>query len=503
MTRWLDRVTGKVTMYRLVLLCLLALAVEAILLSLTGAVAYSPLAIIVSGVVVVAVTWLSNRLLALLFRVQPHSESALITGMILFFIFLPLLDGMQLLGIALAGVLASASKYLLAIRGRHIFNPAAAGAFIESVILPANGPGWWIANPWLLPLVILAALLILFRTRHLTLGVIFVVVSAIALTLSLTANGLTFTTALTTAFVSFPIVYFGGFMLSEPLSLPPRRWQQIAVAVIVAILFAFPLHIGVFYGGYPLALMIGNLLAFLVGQRRSIRLEYLGRSQLSPTSWEFSFKPRRPVSFDAGQFMELTVPHRAADIRGLRRTFSIASAPSNPDVVSFGLRTAERSSSFKSTLLALKPGHTVMATAIGGDFVLPRDPATPLLFVAGGIGITPFVSQLSQLASTGEKRDIVLVYSSTSATDIAYLERVDFDGTRILLVAPERPTDLPDNWHYLGAGPVTADLLLAAVPDARSRHAYVSGPPALVHDLKPALRRAGIRRVKTDYFSGY
>ena len=82
----------------------------------------------------VGLTYASNRALAALFRVRPHSESSLITGLLLYFLFWPTcsvrLRRRGLAGVALACVLASASKYALAWRGRHIFNPAAAGAFI-------------------------------------------------------------------------------------------------------------------------------------------------------------------------------------------------------------------------------------------------------------------------------------------------------------------------------------------------------------------------------------
>jgi ferredoxin-NADP reductase len=268
------------------------------------------------------------------------------------------------------------------------------------------------------------------------------------------------------------------------------------------VLFGLIFRFGAIQSSFQLALIIGNLLAFLVGQRRGIRLSNLGQEQLSPTSWELSFRPLRRIRFTAGQFIELTLPHQGADVRGLRRTFSIASAPSH-DVVKLGIRTAERSSSFKSALLALEPGATVIATAIGGDFVLPKDTAKPVLLVAGGIGITPYVSHLAELEASAEKRDVVLVYSSSSADDLAYAERLNNSDHRVLLVAPSAPAVLPAHWTYLGAGPLSADLLTSAVPDAKSRAAYVSGPPTLVRALRPALRRAGVRSVKTDYFSGY
>jgi len=205
--------------------------------------------------------------------------------------------------------------------------------------------------------------------------------------------------------------------------------------------------------------------------------------------------------------------------------------------VRFGMRIPEVSSSFKRAILALEPGEVVSATSIGGDFVLPRDTARPLLMVAGGIGITPFVSQLAHLEASGDRRDVVLVYSSSRAEEIAYVERLagaassgsapvgstpagtssagtspagtspagsaSASSTRVLLVSPSAPDSLPANVTWLGAGPLTGDMLLAAVPDAQARDALVSGPPHMVHALRSALRRAGVRRVKADYFSGY
>jgi ferredoxin-NADP reductase len=511
---WLDVVTGRVTMYRLVLICLLAILVEAMLVSLAGQLpAESPIAILASTLVAVGVCYIANRLLALAFRVKSHSESALVTGLILALLFQPAFTLASLTTVVIAAVLAMGSKYVLAFRRRHIFNPAAIGALLTGWIIPSTFAtnaiaGWWVGNPWLLPVTALGAFAILYRTRHLTMGLVFIVIAATALIVPAMLQAQTFSEALSTAFGSSPIVFFAGFMLSEPLTLAPRRWQQIAEAALVAILFEFSslfgvgLSIGPLYGGYTLALVIGNLLAFLMGQRRGIQLSYLGRQELSPSSFEFSFEPLRPLRFSAGQYLELTLPHAHQDVRGLRRTFSIASGPSE-EVVRLGIRTSKRSSSFKLAMLDLKPGETVTATSVGGDFLLPKKETKPVLLVAGGIGITPYVSHLAELTASASKRDVVIVYSSSSSEDLAYAGRIGDSHHRVLLVAPSEPATLPEHWSYLGAGPLTADLLTSAVPDARSRAAYVSGPPGLVRALKPALRKAGIRKVKSDYFSGY
>jgi glycine betaine catabolism B len=502
----LDRVTGRVTMYRLVVLALLALLLIALAVSLAGQIFYTPVQILAGGVVAVGATYLSSLAFAAVFRVRAHPSSSIITGLLLLFLFRPTTDLQELSTIALAAVIASASKYLLAIRRRHIFNPAAIGALVVS-LLQLNFAAWWIATPWLLPFTAIAAFVVLYRTHRLTMGLTFIVLAAGLITYTGVSNGTPFGTALGLALTSYPIVFLAGFMLSEPLTLPPRRWQQLALAAVVAVLLWVPFSVGPFYTSPELALVVGNLLAFAVGQRRGIRLSYLGRTALTPTSWEFEFRPHRPLGFSAGQYMELTLPHTKADPRGLRRIFSISSAPGETEVVRFGLRVPEVSSSFKRAILELTPGEVVSATSIGGDFVLPRDASRPLLLVAGGIGITPFISHLSHLASTGQDRDVVLVYSSTRANEIAYLERLSgaeaAGVARVLLVSPTEPESLPSNFTWIGAGPLTGDMLLAAVPDARNRDAFVSGPPQLVHSLRAALRRAGVRRVKADYFSGY
>ena len=217
---------------------------------------------------------------------------------------------------------------------------------------------------------------------------------------------------------------------------------------------------------------------------------------LTPETQELTFRAKRPVSFVPGQYAELTVPHAGVDGRGSRRSFSISSPPNADGRVSFALRVPENSSSFKRALLALEPGDTVHATGIGGDFVLPSDPAVPLLLVAGGIGITPFLSQLRHEPA----RDAVLVYGVSSPDEVPFVE--ELAGVRVVLVGPARPDDLPEGWSYVEAPFLSPELIADAVPDLADRHAYVSGPPAMVNAVRPGLAKR-CKGVKTDYFTGY
>ena len=509
MTAALDRVLGRVTMYALVILCLTLIAVVAFGLSLFGQLNVSPTELLVSAVVLFTFSYLANGVFGVIFRTHPQLSSTAITALILLFVFQPphLDDLAGLGGLALAATAAVASKYLFAWRRRHIFNPAAFGAVVVGITGLAF-PSWWVGTPPLLPFVIIGALLVLFRTRRIPLGAAYVGVAAVTMTLvSVVTAGTSFQTALSFALFSSPIWFFAGFMLSEPLTLPPRRWQQMSLAVFVAIFASIPFQLGpvgapILTNSPQLALLVGNLIAFFFGQRRAIRLDLVGRRRLTPTIWEFSFQPLAPVRFEPGQFVELALPHHHTDARGWRRMFSIASAPKDGEPLRFGIRFPERSSSFKRTLFALEPGSRIMATAVYGDFVLPADTSRKLLLVAAGIGITPFVGQLERIAN-GDKRDVVVVYELTAIDDLAYGHELVAAGCRVIVIAPEVPENLPIGWTWAGAEPLTAEKILETVPDARERETFLSGLPSMVPPLKRALRRSGIKRVRTDAFIGY
>ena len=220
MRRWLDAVTGRVTMYRLVLLALMAVAALALVLSLAGQLAFPIADLLATGIVAVGVTFATSWLFALVFRVKPHPESSLITGFLLFFLFYPSTAVPDLLSVALAATIASASKYLLAIRGRHIFNPAAIGAFVVSV-LGLNAAVWWVATGFLLPFTAIGAFLVLYRSRRLPVGLTFVVMAAAIVVLRLVSSGTGFGDALASTFTSWASC--GRSFLFRPRALERSR----------------------------------------------------------------------------------------------------------------------------------------------------------------------------------------------------------------------------------------------------------------------------------------
>ncbi|TKV29762.1 oxidoreductase [Arthrobacter sp. NamB2] len=503
MTAALDGLLGRITMYRLTLILLLVLTVEALVLSLTGLLAYTPAEI--GGTLVAAVggTIIGTRLMALILRLRPHGDSSLITGLIVFLIMFPSSTAAGLGGVLVAGIAAGASKFLLAFKGRHIFNPAATGAVVAT-LFGVGAAAWWVANAYMLPVVAVGAALLLYRTRKLSMAAVFLVVALGILLFNLVQGGMLPGAGLQLVLTSYPVLFLLGFMMTEPLTLPPLRWQQWLFAAIVATVFALQVSIGPVFLGPEFALVIGNAVAFLLGQRRGVRLSFDGSRQLTPTSTELVFRPAKPVRFRAGQYMELSMPHRGADSRGSRRVFSITSAPQQSDAVTFGLRTTETGSSFKKALLELPKDASITGTVVGGDFTLPRDPSVPLLLAAGGIGVTPFISQLRELAARGEERDVVLVYAVRSVQEIAFRDELTDLGTRVVVFMPSADglPSLPDGWTYGGERPA-AEKLLAAVPDLKQRKVLVSGSPSFIGNFRSEVRTAGVSRVRTDAFLGY
>lgn len=507
-------VLGRVSMYRLVFLALATLAGIALLLSLFDLVGPDPLQLIVTlavlAAVCVGVDAAAQRLLHLPWRL----ESSLITALILLFVLRPTLEPLGLAGIAIAGAVASLSKYVLAWRGRHVFNPAAVGATVLTLLSIAwpdlGASSWWVGTPAMAAPVVLLGLAVLVRTEKLRVVtgflVIAVAVAVVRTSIQYQEAGLEVEALdlLWPILWSSPFLFLGAFMLSEPLTLPPRRWQQFTVAAVVGVLAGWPIPVGDISLGQERALLVGNLVAFVFAARTAVRLTLVSRSAPTPTVRELTFRVHDRLAFLPGQYLELEVPHRHPDARGTRREFSIASAPEDLPELKVAFKegqSAKPQSSYKKALAQVQEGDRLAITGVWGDFLLPKRDVAPILMVAAGIGVTPFVSQLRHARLAGRDRDIVLVYVASEPEELAYRDEIEASGAQVVVFTRTRPDALPENWHWAQGVRLDADGLLRVVPDISARHAYISGPAGLIAELAPALDRA--RSITTDAFSGY
>jgi len=496
----LNTLLNRYSMYKVVSGSLTILFVVAIVLSLLGVIAYSPLAMLASVAVLGFSVFLTSLLFGLIFGVRVHTESSFITAMILFFIFTPTLELTGLAALLITGVIAGASKFLLVWRGRHLFNAAALATFVVGITGLAYA-SWWVGTPVLIPATFLLGFAIIQKTRRVPSSGTFMGVASLLVIAMLMFEGATFGES-AVLWLSWPILFFSSFMLTEPLTLPGKRWQQILEAVVVAILFAIPIHLGDFTTTPALALLVGNLIAFGFTRRRSLQLTFKEQRQLTPTTYEFIFTPSRPLTHQPGQYVEIQVPHKD-DLRGSRRSFSLTSAPGE-DTLRLGIKFYEPSSSLKKTLRTLKKGDVLPTTGINGDFTLPKDATQPLLYVAGGIGITPFISHLQHLTRTKQPRDIVLFYSIAHIGELAYKDILVASGIKVFVITKsDSPIELPIGWVHINAPFITKDTISEYIPDVAARTTFISGPPAMIDGTKKHLSALKAKHIKTDYFIGY
>lgn len=490
---WTDALLGKVTMYRLVIYGLLAIGLSALGLMLSGYLSYSPTAFLLSTVLIVVASYASNKLFGWLFGVRPYAESAIITGLILALLFMPPHNVMGYIDLMLVAVFANASKYILVFRGKHIFNPAAVAIVIAAVSGVAYAT-WWIATPALIPVTILVSLLVLYKIEKIQMALRFLAVALMLIFVQTMLRGSLSPTVIIESMTSWPLFFFAGIMLSEPLTLAPRRQQQMIVAAVVGVLVTTDLHYGSLSMTPALALVIGNGLSFWYGIRRGITLRFVTHKKQGNDSYEFVFDTA-PLQFQPGQYLELSLPHAHADSRGIRRVFSIIGRPGE-DQLSLAMRVPEKASSFKHALLAMKSGQTVHAVRVAGDFVLPDDPAVPILFVAGGVGITPFISFL--MSANG--RRLKLIYAVNDVSDMMFVDQLRQYDVDVVVACPSDATLPEKSWTH-ESGRLNEEIIKRHLPTGA--HVYVSGPPSMVKAVKAAAIGAGATKVHTDLFSGY
>src|SRR3989344_1380649 len=255
----LGRVDGflnRITMYRLLLYYLIAL--------LTAAVA-----------------WLFNTVVARVWKLPMNSESSLLTALILSLIITPGRTYESFLLLLSAALLAMASKYILAISGKHLFNPAALGAVVGALFFE-QGATWWAGgNLPMLPLVLVGGMLVVRKLRRADLVLAFLGVAMIS--------------------TLWPIVVSGGALLG--------------------LFFSPSIRVFSIYFTPELALIVGNVFSCLISPKFKAVLKLKEKREIAADTYEFVFSGQSP-EFLPGQYAEWTLASEKSDSRGNRRYFT-------------------------------------------------------------------------------------------------------------------------------------------------------------------------------------
>jgi ferredoxin-NADP reductase/Na+-transporting NADH:ubiquinone oxidoreductase subunit NqrB len=494
MLNTIDRWLNQITMYRLLLYGLITIAVWATALGFLGVLPYAGLQFMGSAVLLIFISALTNYIFAKITGAATNTESYAITALILFCIMTPPSTPAQFAQLAAVAAIAMASKYIFAIGKKHLFNPAAIALVILGVFGSAESI-WWIATSSMLPLVVILGTLVVRKIRRSSLVISFLITALVIMFVDSPPGLDGLVDFISISLTSWPLIFLGTIMLSEPLTTPPTKKLQILYGVLVGILFNLRFSIGPLHSTPELALVLGNIFSYLVSSKQKLQLTLQSKKQLSTCVHEFVFTPNQKLKFSAGQYLEWTLAHKNVDARGNRRFFTVASSPTESNI-ELGISTAgDKLSSFKRALLSLEVGQELYAGQLSGDFTLPKDQNQKLVFIAGGIGITPFRSMVKYLLDTNQKRDIILLYTCSHQDDFAYLElftQAAKAGVKLVKIATSEQ------------GHLTEVLIKKEVADYPDRRYYLSGSNAMVVSYENLLENLGIPRanIVTDYFPG-
>jgi ferredoxin-NADP reductase len=210
----------------------------------------------------------------------------------------------------------------------------------------------------------------------------------------------------------------------------------------------------------------------------------------------FVFESDQEITRQAGQYLRYILPNDAADERGFKRWFTCSASPTEPGVW-ITTRLVDKRSSFKTALDQLAAGDEVEATDPEGDFLLPQSTERPLVFVAGGIGVTPYRSMLVYVRDKGLKYNIRLLYAARSEQDIAFKPLFDELASSGVCEVVYHTEDTQ--------GRLDAAGIIEAAKDLSKPVYYLSGPEPMVEAFEAAMKEAGVAEddIKGDYFPGY
>ncbi len=225
-----------------------------------------------------------------------------------------------------------------------------------------------------------------------------------------------------------------------------------------------------------------------------MKLKLIEKKLETPNVTTFIFEPQEPITWKPGQYLHYVLHHLPTDDRGSDRWFTNAAAPFQKEIHVTTRHATEKSSTFKQKLFALKEGKNIEITGVMGDFTL-EDPKKNYVFIAGGIGITPFRSIIKQLDHDKKPINVTLLYSNHDQ-NIVFKEELETIASRNPHFAI----------HYIFSPEhINEKKIKELIPDIMKPIFYVSGPEPMVDSLIKILKQMGILEdhIKGDWFPGY
>jgi ferredoxin-NADP reductase len=230
------------------------------------------------------------------------------------------------------------------------------------------------------------------------------------------------------------------------------------------------------------------------------------REEIAEGTMAFHLEKPTGFEFRPGQSIDLSLINPAeSDSEGNSRAFSIASAPYEDELL---LATRMRDTAFKRVLRALPIGASVKIDGPSGYFTLHRNPTRPAVFLAGGIGITPFLSMARQAAHDRLSQQLYLFYGNRRPEDAAFLDvlaALTKTNSRFHFIPSMSEMEKSLREWTGEIGFIDQEMLHRYLPALQGPTYYVAGPPAMVAAMRQTLTTAGVDEddIRTEEFSGY
>ena len=235
------------------------------------------------------------------------------------------------------------------------------------------------------------------------------------------------------------------------------------------------------------------------------KIKFIKKTQVSIDAWDLHFEKPEGFKYKSGQFIQVNIPQQHPDDRGQKRWFTLSSSPTE-DSIDITTRKLPKHSSFKDYLFKLRKGDDININGPDGSFVLPNNKKN-LVWVAGGIGITPFRSQIKFLTDSKIYNYNITVFhgNRTLKDNICRELMTSYEGKNTNFKYIEVLSEgVPNNWGG-ESGYIDEDLIKKYVNDLKSKHYYISGPEPMVDSMKDKLSSIGIGKnnINQDWFPGY
>lgn len=222
----------------------------------------------------------------------------------------------------------------------------------------------------------------------------------------------------------------------------------------------------------------------------------IGHQEVAAGTRAFRFTKPPGFAFKPGQAITLFLLDPPPEANSKQRIFSLVSAPFEAELA-VATRMRE-GSAFKRALKSLPAGAKLQLRGPRGAMTLHENRSRAAVFIAGGIGVTPFMSMLRQAAHDRLAQRLLLICSNRRPEDTPFLAELQglalrYENFRMFARMTERD------------GFVDAATIKGFVGDAAAPVYYLAGPPAMVDAMKAVLRGAGVgdADVQSEQFYGY